>query len=879
MNSDDDRTQTHVVLSDGTKVSHYTIVSKIGAGGMGEVYLAEDTELDRKVALKFLPSHLCQDEDCRKRFKREAQAAAKLSHPNIIHVYEVSEFQGRPFFAMEHIEGRSLRDVKAEELDIDRIIGIAIQLCDGLDSAHAAGVTHRDIKPSNIIIDSSGRPRLLDFGLATVKGGEHLTKTGSTLGTVGYMSPEQIEGKPTDARSDLFSLGVVLYELVANKSPFRRDDETATLQAILHDAPEPLARYKSGVPDDLQRIVGKLLEKDPALRYQSASGVISDLKRLSPTRSSLVAVGKRRDRWNRYVVPSAVVILLAVVGVWYFGYRDKEPAISTTDDRIMLAVLPFENLGNPEDEYFADGMTEEIISRLAAVRTIGVISRTSVYKYKDEKKTIPEIAEELGVQYVLEGTVRWERSANTSRIRVTPQLIEVATDAHLWSDRYDRDLTCMFDIQSEIASQVVASLGMTLGHREKNQIERRPTENMAAYDAYMRAKEYSIYYPEEVKVRIKLFEQAIELDSGFVDAYGQLASDCIWMVRLGQDNDGSLLKTAENVLHIVGQSAPNNPIYLLAKCGYEYYINLNYDDALVYCQQSLDRMPNGVDALSAKSAILRRQGKWQESLVVRKQAVNLDPREQLWEYAGTLWCLRRLDSAMAALDRLLSLEPDDGFGTRDKAELLISWKGDFQAARDVMEKAIQTFGNVPGHNAQLAYIYISLGNYERALSLLAIPVLGQQVDMEYHYLLKGLAYGLAGDTIDSHLMYDSALACIDSYSAEGSPMAESTRLAERALALSGLGRHDEAVLIAERAAEILPVERDYVDGPNVLRQLARIYATAGMTDEALDVVEYLLSIPCALTTTDLEYRPEWIPLRDHPRFQALIKKYEKEHAI
>jgi serine/threonine protein kinase len=202
MEPDDDKTQTHVVLTNGTMVSHYRIVEKIGSGGMGEVYLAADTELDRKVALKFLPPHLCQDEDCRKRFRREAQAAAKLSHPNIITIHEVGDYQGRPFFAMEHVEGRSFRDISAEEFDIDRIVGIAIQLCDALQNAHTVGVTHRDIKPSNIIIDSAGRPRLVDFGLATVQGGEQLTKTGSTLGTVGYMSPEQIDGKATDARSD-----------------------------------------------------------------------------------------------------------------------------------------------------------------------------------------------------------------------------------------------------------------------------------------------------------------------------------------------------------------------------------------------------------------------------------------------------------------------------------------------------------------------------------------------------------------------------------------------------------------------------------------------------------------------------------------------------
>ncbi|MHC4628059.1 MAG: serine/threonine-protein kinase, partial [Planctomycetota bacterium] len=237
---DNDKTQSHIVLTKGTMVSHYRIVEKIGAGGMGEVYLAEDTQLDRKVALKFLPPHLCQDEDCRARFKREAQAAAKLSHPNIISVYEVSEHQGRPFFAMEHVEGQSLRDqAKAKGLEVARVIDLAIQICDGLSAAHEKGVVHRDIKPSNIVIDAYGRPKILDFGLAAIKGGEHLTRTGSTLGTVRYMSPEQVMGRELDRRSDLFSLGVVLYEFVTGHSPFARDNDAATGQATLTHVPEP----------------------------------------------------------------------------------------------------------------------------------------------------------------------------------------------------------------------------------------------------------------------------------------------------------------------------------------------------------------------------------------------------------------------------------------------------------------------------------------------------------------------------------------------------------------------------------------------------------------------------------------------------------------
>jgi serine/threonine protein kinase len=259
-NSNDDRTKSFVALTVGTKVSHYKIISKIGAGGMGEVYLADDTELERQVALKFLPPQLCQDEDCRKRFKREAQAVAKLNHPNIITIYEVAEYQGRPFFAMEHVEGNSLRALlKQPEPDLDCIIEVTLKVCDGLGKAHQTGIVHRDVKPSNIVIGADGRPKLLDFGLAAIEGLDKVTKTGSTLGTIGYMSPEQIQGKEVDQRSDLFSLGVVLYEMITGRLPFRGDNEASVMNAVLNDAVEPLARYKSDIPDELQNILSKLL--------------------------------------------------------------------------------------------------------------------------------------------------------------------------------------------------------------------------------------------------------------------------------------------------------------------------------------------------------------------------------------------------------------------------------------------------------------------------------------------------------------------------------------------------------------------------------------------------------------------------------------------
>ena len=323
---DDDQTRSFTNLDAGTKVSHYTIISKIGAGGMGEVYLAEDSQLDRKVALKFLPSHLCQDRDCRARFTREAKAAAKLDHPNIVPVYEVSECQGRPFFAMAHIEGHSLREViKQSKLSVSEAIDHTMQICEGLHKAHESGVVHRDIKPANVIVDGENRARILDFGLATVSGEEKLTKTGSTLGTVGYMAPEQIEGRQIDHRSDLFSVGVILYEMLAGRRPFEGDNDAAVVRSIADATPEPVSRFRVGVSDNLQRIISKTLDKSADMRYQSASEIMTDLKRelrdqSDPSRSSeVLRTTSLKRNHNLFLIAALIAVAVIVAGIIYFS--------------------------------------------------------------------------------------------------------------------------------------------------------------------------------------------------------------------------------------------------------------------------------------------------------------------------------------------------------------------------------------------------------------------------------------------------------------------------------------------------------------------------------------------------------------------------------
>ena len=550
MGPDDDKTRTHIPLTSGTMVSHYRIVEKIGAGGMGEVYLAEDTELNRKVALKFLPPDLCRDADCRARFKREAQAAAKLSHPNIVTIYEVAEFHDRPYIVMEYLPGKSLKEIiRSGDMPLGKAIDLAVQIGEGLDAAHRAGVVHRDVKPANIVIGDDGRARILDFGLATIRGTERLTQTGSTVGTLGYMSPEQTRGEEVDQRSDIFSFGVILYEMITGRLPFHGEHEAAILYAIGYEEPEPLARYKTGVPDELQRIVSKTLAKSKDERYQHTDDLLADLRTFSKQGLPSTAEKPRRDLWNRYVVSSAAAVILVIAGYWVIKTYVLPSGGKPEPQRKMLAVLPFENLGSPDDEYFADGITDEITGKLATIRDLGVISRTSTMLYKRSTKSLRDIAKELGVDFILEGTILWDKRDDISRVRILPQLIRVSDDTHLWAETFQRPLTDIFALQADIASRIVEAMNVTLLGAERAALESMPTRNMDAYQAYLRGMNYR-QEPDFASRKnslsaLRMFQRAVELDSTFALAFAQLAYVHAGMYHYGHDPTAERLALAK----------------------------------------------------------------------------------------------------------------------------------------------------------------------------------------------------------------------------------------------------------------------------------------------------------------------------------------------
>jgi len=506
-----DETKSFVALTVGTKVSHYKIISKLGAGGMGEVYLVEDTKLKRQVALKFLPHYLTSDRDSKARFTREAQAAAKLNHPNIITIHEVSEYQGRPFFAMEHVEGKSLRDlIKIKEASLERVIDLATQICDGLREAHEAGIVHRDIKPSNIILDKKGRPKLLDFGLAAVKGTDKLTRTGSTLGTVGYMSPEQARGQKVDQRSDIFSLGVVLYEMVTGRRPFKGEDDAATLHAITDDTPQPLARFCTDVPDELQQVVDRALEKDAETRYQTASGMLADLKRLAvsglmPVTVSAQATRARKLRW-------AVAISVLIIAVVWGGLQLKDWLTPAEAQVKSLAVVDFDNIGAEEDAYLASGLAEDLAVKLRKLQGFHVASSADIRRLVKENLLPREIAARLKVQYALGGSLLREDTL----VRVNVELIEKETGDVVWSDQIDKQFTEIFQFMDEVSRKIAQALEVRLTPVDKAAMAAKPTDDAEAYDHYLKGRHY--YYRvtfRDNELAEREFERALQLDPDY----------------------------------------------------------------------------------------------------------------------------------------------------------------------------------------------------------------------------------------------------------------------------------------------------------------------------------------------------------------------------
>jgi TolB-like protein/tetratricopeptide (TPR) repeat protein/predicted Ser/Thr protein kinase len=858
----------------GQTIAHYRVLSKLGEGGMGEVYLAEDTRLKRNVALKFLPTHLSADKDTLERFEREAQATAALNHPNIVTIYEIGEHEGQVYLCMEYVEGQSLRElISADPCAINKALDITMQVAEGLSKAHHAGIVHRDIKPENVILDTDGRARILDFGLAKLKGVSPLTKDATTLGTIRYMSPEQARGEEVDHRTDIWSLGVVLYELLSGKTPFKGEYEQAVAYSILNTDPEP-----ADVPETLWQVISKMLEKDPEARYLQVGEVLTlltDLK-VSVTPSTTSAPVATQAQWTRSPMAWAVGVII-VIGVIGFGIIQRQPVTGLQEpERTMIAVLPFKNLGPPEDEYFAEGITEEITNRLAAVRALGVISRTSADLYKESKLTAKEIGQELGVDYILEARVRWNRPVGSpSRVRVTPQLIRVSDDIHIWAEQYEREMDDIFTVQSSITDAVVRQLNITLLEPERRIIEARPTDNMEAYQAYLQARKYDTGADllENWQLALQLHERAVELDPGFALAYARMSMVHSILYLWRKDfTDARLTKAKETVDRALALQ-PDLAEARLA-LGYYYYHGLReYGRALAEFTIAAELRPPTSEIIAAIGYLRRRQGRWEEAERQLRDALVLSPNDKyvMGQLALLLTSVRRYEEAQGILERRIAIAPDQSETYFWMAMNRWNWHGSTKESREIIAM-MPMRKDYWSTSAQ--YIQEKFERRFMAASQRLSTSTFSEIPMEDVSRLLSVAelYELIGDAERARTVYDSVRIAFEK-KVQTQPKNPTVRK-NLGIAYAGLGRKEDAIRAGQMAVELLPVTKDALDGPKMVWGLALIHTMIGEYDAALEQIDYLLSIPSFMSVPLLKLDPTWDPLRDHPRYQKIIDKYK-----
>jgi len=736
----------------GRTVSHYKILSKLGEGGMGVVYKAEDLKLHRFVALKFLPPHV-SDDDAAQRFVNEAHAVSALDHPNICAIYEIDQTpEGQMFIVMPCYEGASLQTmVKGGPLELGEAVEIASQVAKGLTKAHERGIIHRDIKPGNILVTSDGLAKIVDFGLAKLATQARLTRTGTTVGTVMYMSPEQARGEETDQRSDIWSLGVVLYEMVTGSPPFKGEHEQAIIYSILNQTPELVGGLVPSAPKDLKRILTKALAKAPADRYQQVSELSADLEALKDSvqqKVKMQAAPVHRASRQRVWITLAAVAVIAVaaffLGKTYLSKPNERPITS-------IAVLPLQNLSpDPGQEYFSDGMTEAIIKELSQIKALRVISRTSAMRYKNTDKTIPQIARELGVDAVVEGSVL----RADGDVRVTAQLIAADPERHLWAEDFTRSFENVLLLQSEVAQAIAGEIRIAVTPTERKRIARARRVDPEAHEAYLKG-EYFVNkaVPADVYKGIPYFQQAIAKDSTYALAYAGVAKAYAYLVGLGvlapREAYPKVKTYAEKALALDPALAEGVGLIADLKFSYDWDVK----GAEVYYKRALELNPNLAEAHLNYAWFLAGRGRFDAGIAELRQARQLDPLSvvmtqqlaQIYAYAGEydsslayaqraaeidstfpnitlsryyvyLW-KGMYDKAIEEAQKLMSL----GVISRGLRDLAMAYalSGQTDKARETLSKFFEVIGDGYFSSFRVAQVYCALGDRERVLEYLA----------------------------------------------------------------------------------------------------------------------------------------------------------------
>jgi non-specific serine/threonine protein kinase len=782
----------------GRTVHQYRIDEKLGSGGMGVVYRALDTGLDRTVALKFLPHHLRADDAATERFLVEARAAAALDHPNVCTVHEIGEDEdGRQFIAMACYEGETLKQkLERGPLPIDEAIDYAHQMAAGLGAAHAHDIVHRDIKPGNVIVTPEGVVKVLDFGLAKLTD-VTLTGTGTTLGTVAYMSPEQIQGEGVDRRTDLWSLGVVLYEMLTGDRPFKGDSTAVVLHAIQHEDPLPPSVLRSEVPPEIDAVVGQLITKDPEQRPERAEAMgLGSGETTVPKGVFGRPTGLARLRSWQTV---AVLPLLAVAIIVGWGLtRPSGPSLAVP--RTAIAVLPFEDLSvEAEHAYFAAGLHSELLTQLMKVAMLTVTARTSVLGYADTYKPLSVIADELGVGSIVEGSVQ----VLGDRLRVNVTLLDGETGGDLWADSYGGTLEDAFAVQSAIAQQVVVAIGGVLTETEASAIATPPTANPEAYLLYLQGEEYRTRrtsFEPDLEIAQQFYERALAIDSTFALAYASLSQVHAFLYWMGHDPSLGRLERQREAAEAALRLAPDLPQARWAMALVHYYGERDYTRALEELTAAVEELPGSAELWIFVGALHRRLGQWDHAVAAFEKATALDPRNasSIAEVGNTLEFLHRYEEAIAAFDRALRLAPDTWWWQLTKATIYLRWLGELDTLRNTLLRGPEDYGPYGSRNLWRARLALWEREPDTVLALLAAPesvTFETQGSREPGLLYVAWAHQLRGDREAAARAFTGALAQADSLLRE---FPDDWRLrVSRGLALAGVGHGMEARAEAE----------------------------------------------------------------------------------
>ena len=849
----------------GQKIGGFEIVEMIGRGGMGVVYLARDTRLKRSVAIKSMPPQWKKDAAARIRFRREAELLALLNHPNIAVIHDIIEQEDRSgYLVLEYVPGETLSErIRRETLTMDEALSIGRQIAEAISAAHKKGIVHRDLKPGNIKITPDGQVKVLDFGLAKPfakqdkKSEITETQPGRVIGTPAYMSPEQARGKETDHRTDIWSFGCMMYQMLSGHLPFEGETATDTLARIIEREPDWQTLPKN-TPENIRVLLRRCLEKNPDQRLGDITDAVIEITEVlsAPPRPLPV-----RLRNMAITVGVTIIIILSAVGAW----------LVLGEKNIAVVVLPFETLKPVEDEDVTAGMTSEITDHLAKIHGLSVISYRTARQYQQTDKTIRQIADELHVDYILEGTVQYEYPlSENSLVSITSRLINMSNNAQVWSDTYDRTMKEVSKIPFDVAKEIAQATDITLSPEEQRALAYMPTYNTEAYACYVRGNSYfsrPLHNKENMNGAIQWFEKATSLDDTFALAFSKLSVAYSAMYLHRDELSEERLKRAWEASEKALKLDPQLPEAHWARGVYYLWGRSDSVRALDELTIARKAQPNNSDFLANIGYVKRQQGKREQALTNLRRAFEINPRDSClaMEIGATLIAMRKYQEAESHYEQAIVSAPDEPHPYYLKARLYLVWKGSTQKARDVLERASKYI------NLAKAPRIVDLGfgldvldrKFEEALARL--PLESPSIDKLTFFdaLLYAQIYRYKNEIELAKSYYDKVRIVLEPKVKEY-PNSRAGLHMSLGIAYAGLGRKKDAI---QRGKTGLALLRNR----NTARDMAQIYIMVEEFDSAINEIEYLLSVPGALSIPLLRLDPAWDPLRDHPRFQKLLE--------